>query len=473
MSQEISKVYISISGSTMGLKRALGSAANMLKGFTSLAASAAIPAMAGMAIAGFAIKRSLSEAIVEASNLGETIDKTRAVLGDSAAEAIKFAQGMASAGKNTVGDTLDSMTGTVMALRNQGAGRNIAESLARQLEERKIDVMSMFNVDPQQISQDLQSAFAGSTEALRKYFIYLDADQIKAGGTSAAEAISKAFIRGTAVTVGNFEATKNTLANLTRTTMVMRSSGLASIGQGFYGLGQAVEIMKQRFWGWIDALGKAGILASFGDILQRSIFTLMTFAETLSETSGSLSPISDALKGMLKGLNDVMIGLSLMVKQPLAMFGFMVMEASIAVIGMIQALSNAIGLGDILQDTRKQFEAARQGAANMMAGDVAAMDARINQRVDAMKQNVGTPFNPAGAPSGIKPGQTSGGQTAYTAALSGAFSRENLALNEAQKQTKLLEKIAGKPDQVAGVAPNTNKQLPGAGKTAWAGFGAN
>ena len=475
MSEEISKVYVSINGSTAGLRGALNSAKMMLGGFASVGRAIALPALAGLAASAYVLKQGLTEAITTASNLGETLDKTRAVLGSSADEAIRFAQGLSAAGKNTVGDTLNSMTGTIMAMRNQGVAKGMAESLAQQLEERKIDIASMFNMDSGQITQDLQSAFAGSTEVLRKYFVYLNADQIKAGGLSAAEAITRAFMRGTEVTRGNFEATKNTLANLTRTTAVMRETAMGAVGQGFYGLGQALEIMKQRFWNWITMLGQTGVLESFGAALQQTVFSVMTMTEAVAQVTGSMGSLGDMLMGLIRGFNDVMIGLSLMVKQPLAMFAFMVMEASIAVIGMIQALTRAVGLGDVLQDTRKQFEAAKQGAANMMAADVAAIDAKIAERVNALKGNIATPFNPLGAPTGLKPGQTSGGQTAYNAALSGAFSRENMALQEAQKQTKLLEKIAGKPDAVgAGVPPNVTKRPEmQQQKPAWAGFGAN
>lgn len=458
---EITRVFVTIAGSTVALKRSVMLAKSMLSGLANYGKAIALPAMAGFGGGAFILSRSLSTAVKEASDLGESISKTQQVLGRSSAEAEAFARNMATAGKNTVSGVLDGMTATIMALRNQGVGREMAESIARQLEQRKIDASSFFNVDPRQIAQDLQSAFAGNAETLRKYFVYLNADQIKAGGLSAAEAISRAFLRGTQAAEGDFDRTRNSIANLQRATSILASTAFSSVGESFYGFGQAMEVLKQTIWRFVISLGESGALQSLGEALQESVLLMIAFGEAVAEMVASTGVAGSTLKAIGEAIRGFFIGMIIVIKKPFDLLALAVIEANIQLINLAQWLASWIGQGQILGGMKGELEAAKSVIANDIQQIIDGIDAQVAAKVAELKTNVSSPVNPLGAPAMPKPGTTSGGSVAYSSALVGAFSRENLQLQETQKQTKLLEKIAaGKPEQ-QGVGQVVSKPRPG------------
>lgn len=455
--QKISEVYVAISGTTVALKRSVMAAKAMLAG---VARTIAVPALAGFGGAGFLLARSLSQAVKESSDLGESVSKTRQILGANSAEAEKFAKSMAEAGKNTVNGVLDGLTQTVMALRNQGVGRQMAEGIAKQLEERKIDVASFYNVDPGKIAEDLQSAFAGQTDVLRKYFVYLNADQIKAGGLSAAEAISRAFLTGTAVAKGDFERTKNSIANLQRATMIIGSTAYAKVGESFYGLGQAIEVLKQSIYRFVIGLAESGALSALGQALQESVIAMMAFGKVVMDTVFSAGSFGETLKAIGQAVRDVIIGMIVLVKKPFEVLSLAVVELNLQLINLAQWIASWVGKGDVMQGMENDLLKARQNILGEIGKVVAGIDEKIAAKVAELKKNVESPVNPLGAPAMPKPLGSHGGTASYATALSGAFGRENLQLQEAQKQTKLLEKIAADKPGGQGVAAVVTKPRP-------------
>jgi hypothetical protein len=336
----------------------------------------------------------------------------------------------------------------------------MAESIAKELESRKIDVASFYNVDPSKIAEDLQSAFAGQTDVLRKYFVYVNADQIKASGLTAAEAISRAFLRGTEVSKGDFERTKNSIANLQRATMVVSSMAYAKVGESFYGLGQALEVAKQSFWRLIGTMADMGVFTTFGNALTESVYAAGMFVGALSEIGITTGTVSGLITGFGEAIKSVLITGILLVKRPLDMLALGFMTTYLHMIRLSQYLASWVGQ-DIAGEQRADIEKAISDLSRNLAGPRAEIESRIDQRVADLKKNVESPINPLGAPVAPRVMGGGGGSSAYTAALSGAFSRENLQLNEAQKQTKLLEKIAGnKPGQRGGVVDVVSKPSP-------------
>lgn len=188
--------------------------------------------------------QTIAEAARRGSDLGETLSKTQVLLGDNADGAIKFARAMQAGGKGQVADILESLSGSALAMRQMGVETQKAIGYAKRLEERVADVASQDNIDPKEIRENLQSAFAGEYQVLRKYKVFIDAESLKKTGKPMAEAMADAFLKQTQRAQGDFDRTKFSSANLGRTASNSFQTALTTLGEAMAPAVQAFQYLR-------------------------------------------------------------------------------------------------------------------------------------------------------------------------------------------------------------------------------------
>ena len=194
-----------------------------------LATSAAIVASI------YAIRRVTSiidEFIDEASDLGETISKTKIIFKEHAQEMLDWADTAAA----SMGMSKQSALETASTLGNMfdqlGAGRKIAAELSQEMVELAVDIASLHNVagGAESVMVAMMSAFRGEYDALQRYIPTIKAATVATeamrmtGKKTASELteLEKAFaaqqiiIKGAGVAVGDFGRTSGELANQER-----------------------------------------------------------------------------------------------------------------------------------------------------------------------------------------------------------------------------------------------------------------
>lgn len=465
----IDKVYVQIGAMTSGLVKGLNTAKAMV---SSAARTLAVPLSLAGAGATYGLVQGLRLSMLEASNLGESISKTNAVLGQSGEAAVKFAQEMAAAGKNGVGPILDGLTNTTMALRANMVGKDMAENLAKAIEERKVDMASFFNVDARKIQEDIQSAMSGQLEVLRKYNIFLDADSVKAGSASLAEGVAKAFLKGTQVAKGDFERTKNSLANMSRATGVMSGAALASVGESFYGLGQAIEVVKQTFWSMVSTFAAGGVFTAIGESMQATVLTLNEVVKSLSDEIQNGFLVT--MQRHAEFLKSVVTGIVLIIKHPIDIFAAGIYNLTIAIYKAINYMSSFVGM-DVGGETLKMLTEERDKIYASMGKTIAGIENAVAAKQAELKTNLSSPVNPLGMPVAPKEMKGNGSTSAYDSLLAGSFAREQAILDANKQQVNLLQKIANNAAGALGAASVTSRSREAVGGVAGAqlaGLGA-
>lgn len=272
----IGDVYVDIGARTTALGRGLERAKAMLNGFAKskgaqgasqgaiqgtsqggggvggMAAGLLGGAKIGAGMKAFEIAKNsvmaVGSAIAQSSQMGadlnETMSKTGVLLGGASQDAVKFAQALQEGGQGQMKDILESITGSAMAMKGMGMETGKAIEMAKALEERVGDVGSQDNIDPKQIREDIQSAFSGELQVMRKYKVFMDMDSLKKTGLPLGEAIAQGIMEQTARAKGDFARTRLSTANMGRTNTNMIESMMTRFGQAIQPVSQAFAYLK-------------------------------------------------------------------------------------------------------------------------------------------------------------------------------------------------------------------------------------
>ena len=118
--------------------------------------------------------------ITAASDMNETVSKTKVVFGESFDAIDKWAKGSAKALGLSKQEALDTVsTYGAMAIA-AGVSGDAAVKFGEDLVGAAADLGSFWNFDPSQVAADIRSGLAGESEPLRKYNIYLTEASVKA-----------------------------------------------------------------------------------------------------------------------------------------------------------------------------------------------------------------------------------------------------------------------------------------------------
>ena len=270
----VGNLFVNIGADTVPLARSLDKAKAMLNGMGSAVSSGGKGLLAGaimgggaaaamMAIhaAGSAV-RGIGSAIGESSSRGadlnETLSKTGVLMGGATADAVKFARELQDSGQGQMQGILESITGSAMAMRGMGMETGKAIDMAKQLEARVGDIASQDNIDPAKIREDLQSAFAGEFQIMRKYKVFLDAESLKKTGLPMGEAIAQGIMQQTARAKGDFENTRLSTSNMQRTNSNSVETMMTQFGQAIQPVTQALSYMKSVVLAALSAMNPEG-----------------------------------------------------------------------------------------------------------------------------------------------------------------------------------------------------------------------
>lgn len=281
----IADVYVEIGARTTALGRGLERAKAMLNGFAKskgkgggegggggggMAAGLLGGGVMGAGIAAgmkafdmaknsvMAVGSAISQSSQMGADLNETMSKTGVLLGGASQDAVKFAQALQEGGQGQMKDILESITGSAMAMKGMGMETGKAIEMAKSLEERVGDIGSQDNIDPKQIREDIQSAFAGELQVMRKYKVFMDMDSLKKTGLPLGEAIAQGIMEQTARAKGDFAKTRLSTANMGRTNTNMIESMMTRFGQQIQPVSQAFAYLKSVILQAISGISVGG-----------------------------------------------------------------------------------------------------------------------------------------------------------------------------------------------------------------------
>jgi hypothetical protein len=269
---KVSAVFsASTSGLTSGVNQARRSLSGLESGVTSLNGSmralVAIQAgqlfgsiVSGAAAAGRAVMSlgksafsGISQAVGEATTLGEEISKSGVIFGQSAAQVAEFAKSASAIGLSE--SAALQATGSFGNLFTaMGLGRNQAAEYATTLTALGADLASFNNATVEEAVQAVGAALRGEAEPIRRFGVLLDEATLKQEALSAglitstkgsltpaikAQAAYAAILKQTAAAQGDFERTSGSLANLGRVVQAQTTNIFGDIGQAFEPLFQS------------------------------------------------------------------------------------------------------------------------------------------------------------------------------------------------------------------------------------------
>lgn len=207
-------------------------------------------AMSGLSSAAGVIgslKGYMDQAANASSDLNEQISSTRVQLGSVSDEAIKFAQGMQSAGQQSMSEALTGITSVTTALMGQGIAQDQAIDKAKELQQRFADLASQRNVDAGEVQSAFQSMMRGEFDPVERFNVFANMDKLKASGKPLGMAAADEFLRATQSAKGDFGNTSLSLANLQRSNQIQRGGIMQSVGNALQPAYQAAEWFQNQF----------------------------------------------------------------------------------------------------------------------------------------------------------------------------------------------------------------------------------
>lgn len=224
----------------------------------------------------------LKDGIASAINAPEIENMFRVAFGGAADEAAKFADALKDAygidpyvSKQMLG-TFQNMT------TSMGLAQNQASEMAKGMTLLANDMASLYNVDPEQASENLQSALAGQGQAVRKYgYIILDST-IK----------ETAYRLGIAQTGAELTEQQKVLARY-MTLMEQSKNAQGDLGRTLFNVANQLRILKQN----ISAAGRS-IGEAFIPLIEAVLPPLNTFFLLLQRVGTALATFTFGMFGM-------------------------------------------------------------------------------------------------------------------------------------------------------------------------------
>jgi len=209
--------------------------------------------LAGVAIAAAAagaavgVTRFAAQSVGAASDLDESLSKTRTVFGDASDAVEKFAQDAATNLGLSEQAALEATSTFGNLFTAMGINTGKASSLSQEIVQLAADLASFNNIEVEEAIIALRSGLVGETEPLRRLGVNLSAARINAEALSSglvetkgqidaaakAQAAFNLIMDDTATAQGDFARTSDGLANTTRTLQAAVQDAQATIGRSF------------------------------------------------------------------------------------------------------------------------------------------------------------------------------------------------------------------------------------------------
>lgn len=472
----ISQIYVNITTNITALKAALRNALSAIAKFTRDVAKYALgniladslkSMFAGM-VGGF------SNAIERAASLNETISKTKAMMGENADAAIKFAQQMESRGVASAQTVLDSFSSTFAALRNQGFSDKEAYDYAAALEERMADIGSQQNKTAEEVRDTVRSGLQGQFDTLSNVGVFTSAEQLDQrvaasgrGGTAtpmgqrrerSREMINE-IMRQTASSKGDFEATKYSYANQKRTGDVKSNAVSTRIGQDLLAVGQAFQYFRNKFLSVMLAVANTGAFKKIGDMLTQAVsYVGMAFETVLPQI---IATLTGWLERFVEGIKFMATAVMAVITKPKAVMELisgMIKLAGVNVADALNWAANKITLGAVgrqnFDNQRDQARSQMDAAKTEISAKRAEYDAELKTLLAKFEAGASQAAGPLAPQQQISEGVKSS-QSAFNSLLSGVFGNGAAYQNQMLAATKQIAENT-KPQQT-GVQQVTGK----------------
>lgn len=272
MAFRLAELFVEITGRDAPFNRALAGVHGKLSGLsvalgtlTGNLGSQIVSRLGSAASAGF------GAVLLGASDLYETLDRTRVVLGPAADAVIGESDRMAAAFGVSKEEYLNAATSFAAAFKGAGKSQDEAAALGTQLTQLGMDMASLGNSANADVFTALQAALRGEFDPLERFNVFLTADAIAAKALAMGLAESKneltdnakktailaLITKQSADAQGNLADTLDSPANAMKRLKGMASNLAAELGTGLQPAFQtlmalAVETLSD-LGGWIAA----------------------------------------------------------------------------------------------------------------------------------------------------------------------------------------------------------------------------
>lgn len=257
----------------------------------------------GAAAFGMGLRKSINDA----SDLNETVSKTKVIFGDAADEMMRTAETAAKTMGMSKKAYLDSAAGLKGLLDNMGLTADASTEWTSKMVALGSDLASFFNTDPADAVYAISAALRGESEPLRRYNVQLSEVALKSkamelglySGKGALELNAKAqaalalITEQTSTAQGDFIRTADGVANSTRITKAEMENASASVGQSFLPVYQRVVTIVGTI---------AGAFASLPVPVQTATIALLGFVMLSGPMSTTVTVIKSAITA-IQGLS--------------------------------------------------------------------------------------------------------------------------------------------------------------------------
>ncbi len=257
----------------------------------------------------------LGDSIAAASNLNETITKSRVIFGDGADAIEAWAGTAAKAFGQSKRQALDTASGFAGLFQTVGLAAEESAANAQELTKLGSDLASFFNTDVQQALDALRSGLSGESEPLRKFNVFLSETAVsaklaqlgvkKVGGvfTEAQKATARyaLIMEQTGSAQGDFARTSDGLANKQRIANAALEDAQAVLGEKLLPAQLALTDAMIAATPVIETLAEA--LALVVDAAGSAKGAIDAFNEALHNPTGNadVAAAEDALFAYLEG----------------------------------------------------------------------------------------------------------------------------------------------------------------------------
>lgn len=168
MGSRLAELFVEIGGRTGGLESTLARVRGMLGGMGTVALAAGGAVAGGLAIGAY-------KALQGASDLNETLSRTRAILGPAADEVIGQANRMSAAFGTSKDEYLSAATSFAAVFKQMGKSQAEAAALGNQMAQLGMDMASFSNTSNADAFAALSSALRGEMDPIERYGVFLKA----------------------------------------------------------------------------------------------------------------------------------------------------------------------------------------------------------------------------------------------------------------------------------------------------------
>ena len=230
-----------------GVRTGLGPVHRIVKSVSASMKLAAVAAGAGVVAAGALAVRGIGKATRAASDLNETVNKTKAIFGGSFAEIYKWSRGSAKAMGLSRQEALSNAAAFGDMFLQLNIGRPKATQMSKSMVQLAADFASFSNADISDVLLAQQAAFRGEYDSLQRFVPGINAARVEQEAlrethkksakdltlAEKAQATYNIMLRDGHRATGDYARTADQLANTNRSNKAQWQDLTATVGKAF------------------------------------------------------------------------------------------------------------------------------------------------------------------------------------------------------------------------------------------------